>query len=132
MSAARIAKLWTQPGSRGSSQMTEGEKSFKDKLEFQIALRKIDSAFEACSRFEGADKKTLFEAIGNLLFQHAPPVPVETPPSTDEAPALFSDRCLELAGVAPTDEIREVLLKIADWCQAELEPMRNAASHSSQ
>ena len=48
----------------GCSQMTDGEKSFKDKLEFQIALRKIDSAFEACSRFEGADKKTLFEAIG--------------------------------------------------------------------
>jgi hypothetical protein len=112
--------------------MTDGEKSFKDKLEFQIALRKIDSAFEACSRFEGADKKTLFEAIGNLLFQHAPPVPVETPPSTDEAPALFSDRCLELAGVAPTDEIREVLLKIADWCQAELEPQQNPASYSSQ
>lgn len=111
--------------------MTDGEKSFKDKLEFQIALRKIDSAFEACSRFEGADKKTLFEAIGNLLFQHAPPVPVETPTTSDEEPPLFSDRCLELADVAPTDEIREVLLKIADWCQAELEPKQSAASHSS-
>ena len=66
--------------------MTEGEKSFKDKLEFQIALRKIDSAFEACSKFEGVDQKTLFEAIGNLLFQHAPPVLVEAPTSSEEAP----------------------------------------------
>jgi hypothetical protein len=112
--------------------MADGEKSFKDKLEFQIALRKIESAFEACSRFEGADKKTLFDAIGNLLFQHAPPVLVEPPTSTDEAPPLFSDRCLELAGIAPTDEIREVLVRIADWCQAELEPQQNAASHSSR
>jgi hypothetical protein len=112
--------------------MTEGEKSFKDKLEFQIALRKIDSAFEACGRFEGEDKKTLFEAIGNLLFQHAPPDPVEAPTSSDEAPPLFSDRCLELASVAPTDEIREVLLKIADWCQAELEPNQNGALRPSQ
>jgi hypothetical protein len=102
--------------------MIGDEKSFKDKLEFQIALRKIDSAFEACSRFEGEDKKALFEAIGNLLFQHAPPDPLETPASSDKAPPLFSHRCLELAGAAPTDEIREVLLKIADWCQAELEP----------
>jgi len=39
--------------------MADGEKSFKDKLEFKIALRKIDSAFEACSRFEGTDKKRL-------------------------------------------------------------------------
>jgi len=107
--------------------MTDREKSFKDKLEFQIALRKIDSAFEACSRFEGADRQTLFETIGNLLCQHAPPVPVETPLSADEAPLLFCDRCLELAGAAPTEEIREVLLKIADWCQAELEPEQNAA-----
>ena len=123
------------PPNTGSPQMADGEKSFKDKLEFKIALRKIDSAFEACSRFEGTDKKTLFEAIGNLLFQHAPPVPVETPPTlSDEAPPLFSDRCLELASVAPTDEIREVLLKIADWCQAELEPEpeQNAALHPSQ
>jgi hypothetical protein len=112
--------------------MADGKKSFKDKLEFQIALRKIDSAFEACNRFEGADKKTLFEAIGNLLFQHARPDHVEAPTTSDEAPPLFSDRCLELADVAPTDEIREVLLKIADWCQAELEPKQNAASHSSQ
>jgi hypothetical protein len=111
--------------------MIGDEKNFKDKLEFQIALRKIDSAFEACSRFEGEDKKALFEAIGNLLFQHAPPDPLETPASSDKAPPLsssdkapplFSHRCLELAGAAPTDEIREVLLKIADWCQAELEP----------
>ena len=32
------------------NQMTDGERSFKKKLEFQIALRKIDSAFEACSK----------------------------------------------------------------------------------
>jgi len=79
--------------------------------------------------------KNVLEARGNLLFQHAPPVPVETPlTSSDEASPLFSNRCLELASVAPTDEIREVLLKIADWCQAELEPEpeQNAALHPSQ
>lgn len=69
--------------------MTDGEKPFKDKLEFQIALRKIDSAFEACSRIKETDRKMLFEAIGNLLFQHAAPAPVETPTVLDEEPPFI-------------------------------------------
>ena len=109
--------------------MTDREQSFREKLEYKIALRKINSAFEACSKFEAEDKKMLLEVMGNLLLQHDPSSAVETL-RPDEVSPLFSDRCLELAGVAPTDEIREVLLKIADWCQTELEPIEDPAAPS--
>lgn len=112
--------------------MTDGERSFKVKLEFQIALRKIDSAFEACIKFEEPDKKMLFEVIGKLLLQHVPLGRAETPAPVDEGQARFSDRCPELADVAPTDDIREVLLRIAEWCEAELEPTEDASASSPQ
>jgi hypothetical protein len=106
--------------------MADGGRSFKEKLEYQIALRKIESAFEACSKFGEADKQSLYEEIGNQLFQHVPRGPSEVPASVDEAQPRFSDRCLELADVAPSDDIREVLIRIADWCEVELEPIEDA------
>jgi hypothetical protein len=74
----------------------------------------------------------LFEVIGNLLLQHVPLGPAETPAPVDEAQPRFSDRCLELADVASTDDIREVLLRIAGWCEAELEPTGDASAPSPQ
>jgi hypothetical protein len=70
--------------------MTTGEGSFKEKLVLQIAIHKIDSVFEACSKFDEKDKKILFEVIRNLLLQHA-----------DEATPPYS----ELASTAPTTRL---------------------------
>jgi hypothetical protein len=79
-------------------QMTNGERPFKEKLALQIAIRKIDSAFEACSRFDEKDKKILFEIIKNLLLQHIPHGPGGIPVPADEATHPFR----ELADTAPT------------------------------
>src|SRR5271169_5131672 len=102
--------------------MTGGERSFKEKLALQIALRRIDSIFEDCSKFEERDRKILFEAIGDLLLHcHSS---AETPARTDEAPPL--------AGSTPTDGIREALSSIADICEAELKLVEHAAPPSPQ
>ena len=79
-------------------QMTNGERSFKEKLALQIAIRKIDSVFEACSKFDEKDKKILFEVIRNLLLQHIPHGPGGIPVPADEATPPFR----ESADTAPT------------------------------
>ena len=72
-------------------QMTTGERSFKEKLALQIAIRKIDSVFEVCSKFGEKDRKILFEVIRNLLLQHIPHGPGGTPvPPTKRRPHLRS------------------------------------------
>jgi hypothetical protein len=50
--------------------MTDGGRSFKEKLALQIVIRKIDLIFEECSKFEERDKKILFDVMGTLLLQH--------------------------------------------------------------
>jgi hypothetical protein len=77
--------------------MTNGERSFKEKLALQIAIRKIDSVFEACSKFDEKDRKILFEVIRNLLLQHISHGPGGTPVTADEATPPFT----ELADTAP-------------------------------
>ena len=101
--------------------MTDGGRSFKEKLALQIVIRKIDLLFEECSKFEERDKKILFDVIGTLLLQQMRQLPhiraAKTSTPADEARPIR-----ELADAAPTDGIRQVLLSIADLCEAELEP----------
>jgi hypothetical protein len=101
--------------------MTDGERPFKEKLALQIVIRKIDLLFEECSKFEERDKKILFDVIGTLLLQHMRQLPhiraVKTSTPADEPRSIR-----ELADTAPTDGIRQVLLSIADLCEAELRP----------
>jgi hypothetical protein len=81
--------------------MTTGERSFKEKLALQIAIRKIDSVFEACSKFDEKDKKILFEVIRNLLLQQIPHGPGGTPVPADDATPPVT----ELAIRAPTTRL---------------------------
>jgi hypothetical protein len=64
--------------------MTDGERSLKEKLAFQIVRLKIQQIFEGCSKFDESDKKALYEVIGNLLLQRIGAA--ETPSPADEAP----------------------------------------------
>ena len=43
------------------------ERSFEEMLAYRIALLKIDSAFEACSKFGNANKLAFYEEIKNRL-----------------------------------------------------------------
>jgi hypothetical protein len=111
--------------------MTDGgRRSFKEKLALKIVLLKIDSIFEECSKFEERDKKILLEVIGNLLLQHMRQLPhiraAKTSTPADDAPP----RIRELADTATTDGIRQVLLSIADLCEAELQPKEDASPPS--
>ena len=88
------------------------ESAFEEMLAYRIALLKIDSAFEACSQFGDANKKSFYEEIKNRLSQHNANAPAAIPSSR------FSDRCFELADMAPTDEIRRFLVSVVDFCYA--------------
>jgi hypothetical protein len=88
------------------------ERSFEEMLAYRIALLKIDSAFEACSQFGNDNKQAFYEEIKNRLSQHNANAPAAIPSSR------FSDRCFELADMAPTDEIRRFLVSVVDFCYA--------------
>ena len=94
--------------------MTKGERSFEEMLAYRIALLKIDSAFEACSQFGNANKQAFYEEIKNRLSQHNANGHAEAGAAIP--PSRFSDRCFELADMAPTDEIRRFLLSVVDFC----------------
>jgi hypothetical protein len=100
-------------------QMTDSEQPFQEKLALQMALRKIENAFEACSQFEGADKAMLYEEIKKRLFQHIPSGPAEVLATGKKTPPRFSDRLLELASTAPTNDIRQFLVSLAEFCEAK-------------
>jgi hypothetical protein len=107
--------------------MTDGGRPFKEKLALQIVLRKIDLLFEECSKFAERDKKILLEVIGTLLLQHMRQLPhiraAKTSSLVDEGPPQFR----KLANTAATDGIRQVLLSIADLCEAELQPKEDSS-----
>jgi hypothetical protein len=109
--------------------MTDSERPFKEKLALQIVIRKIDLLFEECSKFEERDKRILFDVIGTLLLQQMRQLPHiradKTSAPIEEAPPQIR----ELADTAP-DGIRQVLLSIADLCEAELEPKEDASPPS--
>jgi hypothetical protein len=91
------------------------ERSFQEMLEYRIALLKIESAFEACSQFGGANKQSFYEEVQKRLSQHIASGDDNT---IDDRPLRFSDRCFELAEMAPTDEIRRFLLSVVEFCDA--------------
>ena len=91
--------------------------SFQEMLEYRIALLKIESAFEACSQFGRANKQSFYEEVQNRLSQHVASSHAKTL-ATVERPSRFSDRCFELADMAPTDEIRRFLLSVVEFCDA--------------
>jgi len=99
-------------------QVTDGERSFEEMLAYRIALLKIDSAFEACSQFGNASKQAFYEEIKIRLSQHDAHGHSKPLAATDKPPSLFSDRCFELAEMAPTDEIRRFLLSVVEFCDA--------------
>jgi hypothetical protein len=106
--------------------MTDSERSFREKLALQIVIRKIDMIFAECSKFKERDKKILLEVIGTLLLQHMRQIPhiranQKSAPIEEEPP-----RIRELADKTPTDAIRQILLSIADLCEAELQPIKGA------
>ena len=111
-------------------QMTDGGRPFKERLALQIVIRKIDLLFAECSQFEERDKKILLEVIGSLLLQHMRQLPhiraTQTFTPADESPPQIK----QLAGTPPTDGIRQVLLSIADLCEAELKPKEDATPPS--
>jgi hypothetical protein len=112
--------------------MTDGERSFREKLALQIVIRKIDMIFAECSTFKERDKKILLEVIATLLIQHMRELPHvranQSFVSTDEAPP----KTRAVADNTPTNSIREVLLSIADLCEAELQPIKEATPPSRQ
>jgi hypothetical protein len=90
------------------------ERSFQEMLEYRLAILKIESAFETCNQFGKANKKASYEEIRHQLSQHSLNGHADAQPR-------FSDRCFELADMAPTDEIRRFLLSVVDFCYANLD-----------
>ena len=79
--------------------MTDGDRSFKEKLALQIVRLKITQILEECSKFEERDKNALYEEIGNLLLQRIRSA--EAPSLADEAPPEF----IGLTDATTTDDL---------------------------
>jgi len=92
------------------------ERSFQEMLEYRIALLKIESAFEACRQFGNANKRSFYEEVQVRLTQHMGHA--ENLAAAERPPSQFSDRCFELAEMAPTQEIRRFLLSVVEFCDA--------------
>jgi hypothetical protein len=113
--------------------MTDGERPFREKLALQIVIRKIDNIFAECSTFKERDKKIILEVIGSLLLQHMRQLPhiraaqTSVPAADGERPAIKQS-----TDTAPTDGIRQILISIADLCEAELQTIEDATPPSPQ
>jgi hypothetical protein len=133
----------------------DDERSFKEKLDFRIAIQMIDRAFEKCNSLSEADKNLLYKEVANRVLQQIPHVPGETHLPADDsatrvpadenethvpadnseayfpadsAPAAFRDRCLELAVIAPAGAIRDSLLLIVELFDTEAKLMDDKTS----
>src|SRR5580704_5327622 len=93
------------------------DRSFQEMLEYRIALLKLESAFEACSRFGEKNKQSFYEEVRNRLAQHNSSDHANAF-ATAERSSRFNDRCLALADMAPTAEIQRFLLSIVEFCDA--------------
>jgi hypothetical protein len=99
--------------------MTDNERSFEEMLARRIALLKIDSAFEACSQFGFANRQVFYAEVKNRLSLHNANGDADARAATDKLISRLSDRCLALADMVPTDEIRHYLLSVVDFCDIE-------------
>jgi hypothetical protein len=98
--------------------MTNGERSFEEMLAYRIALLKIDSAFGACSQFGYPNRQAFYAEVKNRLSLRNANGDADAHATTDKPPSRFSDRCFELAEMAPTNEIRHHLLSVVEFCDA--------------
>jgi hypothetical protein len=118
--------------------MTDGERPFREKLALQIVIRKIDNIFAECGTFKERDKKILLEVIGSLLLQHMRQLPhiraaqTSVPAADGEPPAIKQSADTAPTDTAPTDGIRQILISIADLCEAELQTIEDATPPSPQ
>jgi hypothetical protein len=121
--------------------MTDGERPFRERLALQIVIRKIDNIFAECSTFKERDKKILLEVIGSLLLQHMRQLPhiraaqTSVPAADGEPPAIKQSADTAPTDTAPTDTaptdgIRQILISIADLCEAELQTIEDATPPS--
>jgi hypothetical protein len=58
-------------------QMDERIRAFDEVVEYQIAVRRFESAFEACKRLSHENRQLLLKEVANRLSQHMPDSPSE-------------------------------------------------------
>jgi hypothetical protein len=83
-------------------------------------MRRIAEFFDALTKLDEPNKGLLLQEVSRHLREHlpdAPTIPVVTPNAS--LPQTFSDRCRELAAVAPNDRAQHVLLKFAHVYEIE-------------
>jgi hypothetical protein len=99
---------------------------FKERLTLQIAFRRLDSAFEICNELQERDRQSILEEMQKRLRQRMPSAPEGKLPDPGRiVPAKFSDRCRELAIDAPDDEIWNLLIMIAQSCEARADAIKS-------
>ena len=114
--------------------MNGPKRPFIANLELRITIRRIADVFEALDTLDKSDKEALIEEFAKHLREHMPNslLNLVAMPSTP-SPQSFSDRCRELAALAPNDRIQHILLKIAHVHEVEaaLEAGNNPDTASS-
>jgi len=52
--------------------MDERKRSFEEVLEYRVAVRRVESAFEACERLPYEDRQLLLKKIAERVLQQLP------------------------------------------------------------
>lgn len=53
--------------------MDDRKQSFEERVQYRVAVRRFDSAFEACAQLPHEDRRLLLEEIAKRLLQQLPP-----------------------------------------------------------
>lgn len=64
--------------------MNDGERSFSERLDLLIALRRFDRAFEACANLSEVDKNILYQAIARRVLPYIPRASAEAETPAEE------------------------------------------------
>ena len=99
--------------------------SFREKLILRFTFARIADVFNACQQLPEPDKRAAYDEIKRRIKELSPA-------RLDHSGATqsFAERCRELAALAPNDKIENILLMIAQICEAEV-PSSSDSEHRS-
>jgi hypothetical protein len=63
--------------------MADSKRSFKDALDYRIALRRFESAFEACERLVAEDRELLLRQIAERALGQLPKATAQKPKTVE-------------------------------------------------
>jgi hypothetical protein len=89
--------------------------SFREKLILRFTFARIADVFNTCELLPEPEKQAAYDEIKRRIKQIGP-----VRADRSGATQTFTERCRELAALAPNDKIKNIMLMIAQICEAEV------------